>query len=329
MSELVEGKPAKVITAMVTPFKAGRKIDFGGAQEVANYLVGHGSDGLVLAGTTGESPAMTVEDQVELFTRVREAVGKDVLLIGGTGSNITDEAEELSRLACEAGAVDALLVVVPYYNRPSQYGLRRHFEVIAEITDRPIVAYDIPVRTGRALGAETMRQLIDGGHVQGLKDATGSVDAAARLHQEYGDDFVIYSGDDGLNLRFYEVGASGAISVSSHWAGEAIQQMFKAHDDGDFERARAISEILRPSAEFESVHTDALGVKHDTPNPGPAKVVMAHLLGKSVIGQFLSVSPMLVESEEVDYLRRTAPTIINDIGEAMAELDTEPVGLRQ
>lgn len=307
---------ARVITAMVTPFQEDGRLNRTGAQELASYLVRHGSDGLVLAGTTGESPVLTAEDQIDLFSVVREAVGNEVLLIGGTGSNSTAEAIELSATADEEGDVNALLVVSPYYNRPSQYGIERYYEAIADVTDLPILLYNIPVRTGRAVGHETIRRLIESEAVQGVKDATGNTEMAAELHDEFGDDITIYSGDDSLNLEFAREGAVGAISVASHWTGSIMRAMFDAHFAGDSARAAQLQTILAPSVEFESVHTDAMGYEHDTPNPVPTKVMMNQILGAHVIGGCLS--PMLVSPEEMQYLETRAAQIREELAEVKA-----------
>lgn len=314
-AETVMDRP-RVVTAMVTPFGRDGYVNFDGAQQLASHLVNNGSDGLVLAGTTGESPVLTVDDQLELFDVVREAVGDEVHLIGGTGSNNTAEAVELSEEAENRGAVDQLLVVSPYYNRPSQYGILDYYQKIRSKTEMPIILYNIPVRTGRLVVKDTIRSLVDQGVVSGLKDATGDTGMAAELHEEFGDQLSIYSGDDNLNLDFAKAGAVGAISVASHWAGNEMSQMFTAFFAGDHEKAARIQAALQPSAEFESVHTDAEGVEHETPNPVPAKVMMGQILGADVIGNCLS--PMVVPPEEIEYLRRRSVTLRAELAEAMA-----------
>ncbi len=305
----------RVITAMVTPFGGDGRLNRDGAQELAAWLVGHGSDGLVLAGTTGESPTLLADEQLDLFDVVREAVGEEVLLIAGTGSNSTEEAVALTRAADERGSVDGFLVVSPYYNRPSQFGIDHYYREVGAATERPVMLYNIPGRTGRLVELDTVSQLVEDGVVAAVKDATGNIDMAAALHDRFGGDLAIFSGDDGLNLDFARAGAVGAVSVASHWAGREIGQMLGAHFAGDEARAEEIQAALEPSARFESTHTDEAGVEHDTPNPIPAKVMMSHLLGSQVVGDCLP--PMLASPAEMRYLRARAPEILANLAAAM------------
>jgi 4-hydroxy-tetrahydrodipicolinate synthase len=306
--------PPQVLTAMITPFDERGKLNPGGAQKLASYLIAHGSDGLVLAGTTGESPTLLVEDQLELFDVVREAVGHNVPLIGGTGSNNTEEAVHLTREADRRGSVDGILAVSPYYNRPSQFGIEDYYQKLRGVTDLPITLYNIPVRTGRAVELDTISTLIEDQAIAGVKDATGDTTMAEALHQRFGADVALYSGDDSLNLAFARIGAVGAISVASHWAGEAIGQMFNAYFSGNEQQAARIQEALMPSCEFESVHSDQSGQLHDTPNPIPTKVMMTHILGPDVIGECLP--PMIATPAEMDYLEARAPQVLFDLREA-------------
>jgi 4-hydroxy-tetrahydrodipicolinate synthase len=293
---------------MVTPFEANGRLNRDGAQELAAYLVAHGSDGLVLAGTTGESPALLVENQLELFDVVREAVGPDVPLLGGTGSNNTAEAVHLTREADRGGSVDGILAVSPYYNRPSQFGISHYYRELSGVTDLPITLYNIPIRTGRAVELDTISELVEDGVVSGVKDATGDTAMAEALHRRFADGITLYSGDDSLNLAFARVGAVGAISVASHWAGPAMRRMFDSYFSGDEEEARRIETALEPSCEFESVHTDESGQPHDTPNPIPTKVIMAHILGSDTVGDCLP--PMIASPQEMVYLQERAPQIL-------------------
>ena len=239
-----EAKPREVLTAMITPRDERGRVDYDKAQDLASFLIEHGSDGLVLAGTTGESPTLRAKEQIKLFKAVRKAVGEGVYLMGGTGSNSTEEAVELSVRAEKAGVLDALLLVSPYYNKPSQFGIDDYYREIDDATELEKYLYNIQGRTGRRVELDTVRRLVDDGVVQGVKDATGNVEMADALKFEYGDDIDIYSGDDGLNLAFYKIGAIGAISVASHWAGEAIKRMYEAAGAGADEEAEAISELL-------------------------------------------------------------------------------------
>lgn len=301
----------RVITAMVTPFDANGRLNRDGAQELANYLVTHGSDGLVLAGTTGESPTLLAQDQLELFDVVRAAVGSEVLLMGGTGSNSTAEAVEMTAEADRRGNLDGILAVSPYYNRPSQYGIGHYYRALRSVTELPITLYNIPVRTGRAVDIDTIRGLVEADAISGLKDATGNIDMAARLHTEYGEDLSIYSGDDSLNLEFVRAGAIGAISVASHWAGNQIGGMFDAHFSGNDAEAERLHELLGESFRFESTHQDDQDRFHDTPNPIPTKVMMGLILGEAVVGRCLS--PMVASPSEMQYLTQQAAMILSKL----------------
>lgn len=314
MPDLFTPERPQVITAMVTPFIDEDRVDYDAAAEIATYLVNNGSDGLVLAGTTGESPFLEPADHLKLFDEVRYAVGHDVQLIGGTGGMKTKKAVELSEKAAERGSVNQLLVVSPAYNRPSQFGIVDYYRRIGQATDLDVILYNIPVRTGRIVKLDTIKQLVDEGVVQGVKDATDKEDfgIATSLHAEYGDSIDIYSGADERNVQFLRhAGAVGAISVASHWAGELMQEQFQAFADGDMKRAERIDGALEASYRFESVD----GV-HDTPNPVPAKIMMGQLLGPRATGEF--VSPMLVSPEEQAYLEAQAAVVLRDIKDFQA-----------
>lgn len=258
------GRFGTVITAMVTPFDEQGRLDAEAAATLARWLVDHGSDGLVLAGTTGESPVLTDDEDVELWTAVREAVS--VPLIAGSGTNDTRHAVELTERATATG-VDAVLVVTPYYNRPSQAGLEAHFRAVAAATDLPMLIYDIPVRTGRKVDSEVLIRLAhEVDNIVGLKDAAGSPAETARVVAETPDDFEVYSGDDGLTLPLLAVGAVGVIGVATHWAGPEHAQMIAAFQKGDVERAREINARLLESYAFET--------SLEAPNPVPAKAMM-------------------------------------------------------
>ena len=325
MSELRTGfgplpgaEQERVITAMITPFDEHGRLNRGGAQKLADWLVHHGSDGLVLAGTTGESPTLVADDQLDLFRVVREAVGDDVLLIAGTGSNSTAEAVALTKRTDDQGLVDAMLVVSPYYNKPSQFGIDHYYRSVREATERPIMLYNIPGRTAALVKEETIIPLVEDNVVMAVKDATGNTDMARSLNARFGRDLTIFSGDDGLNLEFARAGAVGAVSVAGHWAGEEIGQMFGAYFLGDEARAEQIQAALEPSCRFESNHTDEDGIEHSTPNPIPAKVMMDHKLGSSVVGDCLS--PMLASPQEMRYLRARAPQILANLAVDMGRV---------
>lgn len=262
------------LTAMVTPFKEDSSLDLDGAQKLAEYLVQNGNEGVVVAGTTGESPTLTHDEQIALVTAVKEAL-PDHPVIAGAGSNNTNAAIELTERATEAGA-DGLLHVTPYYNRPSQEGLRQHFTAVCEASPLPVVLYDIPVRTGRKIGSDLLLDLFALPTVVGLKDAAGDPGETAEViarAETAGLDISVYSGDDTLTLPLLAVGAAGVIGVATHWAGAEMAEMIAAHQKGDVQLARQINARLIPSYNFETGDI--------APNPVPSKVMM-NLLGVAV-----------------------------------------------
>ena len=240
----------KVLTAMVTPFHDDGSLDLDGAATLARWLVEQGNDGLVVAGTTGEAPTLSDDEMVELWRAVRAAV--DVPLLAGTGSNDTRHTIRLSQRAAETG-VDGLLVVSPYYNRPPQAGLDAHFRAVASATDLPVVMYDVPTRTGRAMDVDTIVRLgTEVPTIAGLKDARGNPGEAAAIVAGTPSDFDVYSGDDGLTLPLLAVGAVGVIGVCTHWSAGLHAEMIAAHEKGDVERAREINARLVPSFGVET-----------------------------------------------------------------------------
>lgn len=250
----------KVVTAMVTPFKDDGALDAGGAAKLAQWLVGHGSDGLVLAGTTGEAPTLSDDEKVQLWATVRAAV--DVPLLAGTGSNDTRHAIELSRQAVATG-VDGLLVVSPYYSRPPQAGIEAYVRAVAEAVDpTPIVLYDVPTRTGRSVAVDGIIRLAHGvPNLVGLKDARGNPPDAARIVAESPSAFDLYSGDDAFTLPLLAVGAVGVVGVATHWAGVLHSEMIAAFDKGDHATAREINARLLDSYAVEPVETPTSAVK--------------------------------------------------------------------
>lgn len=255
------GRFGRVLTAMVTPFTDDGALDIDGAVELARWLVAHGNDGLVLAGTTGEAPTLAVEEELELWRAVRAAV--DVPLVAGAGSNDTRHAVTTSERAASTG-MDGLLIVTPYYNRPSQEGLEAHFRTVASATDLPIVLYDIPGRTGRKISTDVLVRLAnDVPTIVGLKDAAGSPAATAEVIAAAPADFDVYSGDDAMTLPLLAVGAVGVIGTSTHWCGELMAELIAAFDKGDHVRARELNASLFESYWYESRETAqfALAVK--------------------------------------------------------------------
>lgn len=235
----------RVITAMATPFDKQGALDVEGARALAEYLVANGSDGLVLAGSTGESPTLSFEEKRDLFAAVSDAVGARADIIAGTGTYNTAESIHLSTMAAEQG-VDGLLVVTPYYSRPPQTGLLAHFRAVAAATDLPVILYDIPSRTARKIEHDTLLKLAEVPNIVGVKDAAGDLAGTARLAAEKPDDFTIWSGDDALTLPMLGLGAHGVVSVASHLVGSRLQALVEAHTKGDVDLAASINRELVP-----------------------------------------------------------------------------------
>jgi len=263
----------RVLTAMVTPFGDDGELDAKGAADLARWLVEHGNDGLVLAGTTGESPTLSDDERIELFRAVRAAV--DVTLIAGATTNDTAHSVRLVEAATETG-MDAILAVTPYYNRPSQAGLAAHFRAVAAATHLPVMLYDIPLRTGRKIATETMLDLArDVATIVAVKDAAGDLAGTARLVAAAPEGFEVYSGEDTLTLPLLAVGAVGTVGVATHWCAAAQAEVVDAFIGGDPARARTLNARLLRSFAFES--TDA------APNPVPSKAmlrVLGHRVGE-------------------------------------------------
>jgi 4-hydroxy-tetrahydrodipicolinate synthase len=257
------GRFGAVLCAMATPFDREGRLDLDGAARLARWLVDNGNDGLVVTGTTGEGSALSDEEKLALWRAVRSAVS--VPVIAGTGAASTEHTVALSRTAAGAG-VDAVLVVTPYYVRPSQSGLAAHFRAVAAASSVPVLAYDIPKRTGRELAATTMLELAREGVLVGVKDAAGSPAATAALISRAPAGFEVYSGDDSCTLPLLAVGAVGVISVASHWAGAPMSEMTAAFAKGDVEAAAALNARLVPSWEYET--------SEEAPNPVPTKAML-------------------------------------------------------
>jgi 4-hydroxy-tetrahydrodipicolinate synthase len=259
----VSGAPrfGTVVTAMVTPFDRNGALDLDVAAALARHLADNGSDGIVVAGTTGEGPVLSDSERISLFRAVVEAV--TIPVIATSGTNDTAHSVLMTREAEAAGAA-GVLVVTPYYNRPSAAGLSAHFRAVAEASDLPVVLYDIPVRSGRRIGPGLIVHLAsEVPNIVAVKDATGDVSSAAHVVAEAPAGFEVYSGDDSLTLPFASVGGVGVISVASHWAGAVLGEMLAAHRGGDVARAAELNRSLLESYRFES--------SDEYPNPVPAK----------------------------------------------------------
>jgi 4-hydroxy-tetrahydrodipicolinate synthase len=246
---------------MVTPFAADGSVDLELAGRLADHLVRSGSDGLVVCGTTGESPTLSWDEQHALFTAVRAAVGDRAALVAGSGSNCTAEAEEATREAAALGA-DGALVVVPYYNKPPQEGLEAHYRAVAAAApDLPLMLYNIPGRTSCSLAPETVARLLDLPNVVSFKAASGTTEEVSRLRALCGERLAIYSGDDSLTLPMMAVGAVGVVSVASHLAGPSIRAMVEAFVRGETAAALALHEQLLPLCKALFCTTNPIPVK--------------------------------------------------------------------
>ncbi|MGB0676663.1 MAG: 4-hydroxy-tetrahydrodipicolinate synthase [Ilumatobacteraceae bacterium] len=257
----------RILTALITPFGSDGSVDLDVAQQLARRLVDEGNEGLVVCGTTGESPTLSDDEKLSMFSAVLEAV--DVPVIAGTVGNNTAHSVELS-LQAKALGVHGILSLCPYYNRPSQAGIEQHLRAIAQAVELPQVIYDIPVRTGRKVSSEVLLRLAhDEKNVIGLKDAAANPAETARVIREAPADFEVYSGDDGLTLPLLSVGAVGTIGVATHWTAPDHVDMFAALESGDLAAATAINQRMLPSFAFETGDL--------TPNPIPSKAMMRTL----------------------------------------------------
>ncbi len=270
----------KVVTAMVTPFHADGSLNLDGARRLAKWLQDNGNDGLVIAGTTGESPVLTDDERLSLFSAVIEAV--TIPVIAGTGTNDTAHSIHLTKEATALGAA-GILAVTPYYNRPSQVGIEAHMRAVAGATSLPVVVYDIPVRTGRKISTPVLLRLArEVSNVVALKDAAGNPAESAVLMSQAPSGFELYSGDDNLTLPFLSIGGCGVIGVATHWSATDHQEMFACWERGDVVGARKVNARLLESFAYET--------GDDNPNPLPSKVMM-NVLGLDVGEARLPMGP--------------------------------------
>jgi 4-hydroxy-tetrahydrodipicolinate synthase len=276
----------EVLTAILTPFHADGSVNVAKFRELATHLVDHGSDGLVVAGTTGESPTLTDDEKLELFTAAVDAVGDRATVIGGTGTNDTAHSVHLTARAQETG-IDAVLVVTPYYNKPPQRGIVRHFQEIAAATDKPVIVYNIPSRVIVNIEPETMAELAAIPNVRAVKQAYDDLDQARRI-PELG--LALYAGDDNLIFPFLAIGGIGGICVHTHLWGVETKEMIRRWTAGDVEGARRLNEEMQPA--FDLLKT--------APNPIAIKAAM-NLLGHDLGGWRL---PMVEPTDdELDAVR--------------------------
>lgn len=264
----------EVITAMVTPFNAKREVDYEKVESLAYQLVNTGSDAILVTGTTGESPTLTHEEEIEILCSAKRAtVGKGKVIMG-CGSNSTETAVMMSKKAEKEGA-DAILSVVPYYNKPSQTGIIEHFSAVAEAVELPIILYNIPSRTGVNMSVDTVKTLARKyQNIVAIKQSFGDMDIITELKMACPNDFTIYSGDDSLTLPMLSVGAYGVISVASHIFGKEIKSMIRNYKTGDAMTARNMHQKLYPI--FKKLFM--------APNPVPVKAALAY---KGLIEEFV------------------------------------------
>ncbi|QRN86157.1 4-hydroxy-tetrahydrodipicolinate synthase [Clostridia bacterium] len=248
-----------VVTAMVTPFDAQGKLDVEAVRKLAKHLENTGTDTILVAGTTGESPTLSCEEKITLLKTVKDVVKIPVMI--GTGCNDTRATIEMSKMAEEAGA-DALLLVVPYYNKPNAKGLYEHFKAIAESTKLPCMLYNIPSRTGINMDAETTIELSKISNIIALKAASGCLDHIIRIRMATSGDFSIYSGDDSLTLPILSVGGRGVVSVASNIIGSPIQEMVSLYRKGESDKARARFFNLYPMFRGLFIDTNPIPVKY-------------------------------------------------------------------
>ena len=252
----------RLITAMVTPFDAAGEVDYKQAQRLARALLASGSDGVVVCGTTGEAPTLSHDEKLGLYRSVKEAVGNDGHVLAGTSTYNTRESVEMSREAQRAG-VDGLLLTVPYYNRPTQEGIYRHFEAIAAAVDIPCVMYNIPSRTGRNMEPETVLRAAAIPNVAGIKEASGSCDAVARIVEDAGPEFRVWSGDDSMTLPFLSVGGYGVICTCSNIIGRQMKSIIEAYLAGRNAEAAATHRRLLPlMSALMTVAANPIPIKH-------------------------------------------------------------------
>lgn len=255
----------EVITAMVTPFNKNKQVDYNKVEELAKHLVANGSDAILVAGTTGESPTLTHEEEIEILASVKRAVANHAKVVFGAGSNSTETAVKMSKLAEKEGA-DAILSVVPYYNKPSQAGMIAHFSAVAEATKLPIILYNIPGRTGVNMNVETVAELANKySNIVAIKQSFGDMDAVTEMKIACPEDFMIYSGDDSLTLPMLSLGAYGVISVASHIVGNEIKTMIHNFKTDNYNVAKNMHLKLYPI--FKKLFM--------APNPTPVKAALA------------------------------------------------------
>ena len=269
----------RILTAMVTPFHEDGSVNYQAAAALARHLLANGSDGLVVAGSTGEAATMDADEKLRLFATVADAVGDKATVIAGTGSNDTRASITLTRQAEKLG-VHGVMLVGPYYNKPTQEGFYQHFKAIAEVTSLPVIIYNVPGRTASNILPETIARLATIPNIAAVKESSGNLDQVSEIVRTTPDDFLVYSGDDSLTLPILSVGGCGIISVAAHAVGARMHQMVDAYFAGDIVQARNIHLELLPF--FKVIFIAS--------NPIPIKTIMK-MLGHEVGGFRLPLVP--------------------------------------
>lgn len=253
----------RILTAMVTPFNENGEVDYNKVTELVNYLIANGTEGIVVAGTTGESPTLSSDEKVLLYKKVVEVANGRIPVIAGTGSNNTQGSIELTKKA-EAAGVNGIMLVVPYYNKPSQEGLYQHFKAIAEATTLPVMLYNIPGRSAVNMTPETIIRLSKIENIVCVKEASGNLEAMAKIIEETDDNFSLYSGDDALTIPVLAIGGVGVVSVAAHVIGNEMQEMVQAFFNGDLTGASALHRKLLPM----------MKALFAAPSPSPVKAAL-------------------------------------------------------
>lgn len=276
----------QVLTAMVTPFSHDGEVDYDATRKLVNHLIRTGTDALVVTGTTGESPTLSLEEKVAIWRCVIDTVNGRIPVIAGTGTNSTKESIELTKIAEKEG-VDGVMLVTPYYNKPSQQGMFEHFKAIAESTTLPIMLYNIPGRSVVNLEVDTIVELAKIDNIVSIKEASGNLNAMSEIIERTPDSFTLYSGDDALTLPVLSIGGTGIVSVASHIVGNDMKEMIQAFFNGEVKKAADIHRQLLPI--FNSLFI--------APNPTPVKEALA-MLGMSVGSVRLPLVP-LTKNEKI------------------------------
>ncbi|GMA69254.1 4-hydroxy-tetrahydrodipicolinate synthase [Leuconostoc litchii] len=278
-----------LITAIVTPFTATDEIDYDALKNLIEHLLIHGSQGFVIAGTTGESPTLSFEEKINLTTFIAEQVGSRALLIANAGSNNTKESIEAARTLSQINHIDGILAVTPYYSKPSQAGMIAHFKAIADASKKPVMLYNIPGRTVVGLTVESVIELSQHTNINAIKETTSPEFIAAEVEKT--EDFAVYTGEDAMTLSAYTVGGAGTISVASHIYGDEMTSLFKAMDNNDWHEAGRLQRFLTPR----------MNALFAYPSPTPVKTKLAE---KELVGEAVRLPLVPLTTEEKKHLNK-------------------------